>query len=248
MTLRQAELKYYLRSPIIWLILTFTAFISAWSFLLSIDVFTALQVKFAGMSDAPTITQGIIIPMLLAQSKLLIIVVAIIAGLSFARLSDNNSWFLISSCQLSEWEIIYQKYSALFIITLIFMLPTLLAISCLSIITGAQLIPVALAIFGLLLLLMWMTALAMLISSFINNSGFSILLCLFVLLFLWVLSQSAVESEWGKNWLQALTPFYHFNKFSSDYMSFSSVFYFLMGTGLNLWLVKIRLIQKRYAL
>jgi ABC-type transport system involved in multi-copper enzyme maturation permease subunit len=248
MTLRQAELKYYLRSPIIWLILAITAFISAWSFLLSIDVFTSLQVKFAGMSDAPTITGGIIIPMVLAQSKLLIIIVAIIAGLSFARLSDNHSWFLITSCQLSEWGIIYQKYSALLIIILIFILPTLLALACLAIITGAQLIPVALAILGLLLLLMWMSALAMLISSFVSNSGFSILLCLFALLFLWVLSQSAVESEWGKNWLQALTPFYHFKKFSSDYVSFSSVLYFLMGTVLNLWLVKIRLIQKRYVL
>jgi ABC-type transport system involved in multi-copper enzyme maturation permease subunit len=248
MTLRQAELKYYLRSPIIWLILAFTAFISAWSFLLSIDVFTTLQVKFAGMSDAPTITQGIIIPMLLAQSKLLIIVVAIIAGLSFARLSDNNSWFLLTSSQLSEWDIIYHKYSALLIIVLIFILPTLLALGCLSFITGVQFAPLALAILGLLLLLMWMSALTMLISSFVNNSGFSILLCLFVLLFLWVLSQSAVEFEWGKNWLQALTPFYHFNKFSSDYISFSSLFYFVIGTGINLWLIKIRLIQKRYVL
>ena len=213
MTLRQAELKYYLRSPIIWLILAFTAFISAWSFLLSIDVFTTLQVKFAGMSDAPTITQGIIIPMLLAQSKLLIIIVAIISGLSFARLSDNNSWFLLNSSQLSEWGIIYQKYSASLLITLVFLLPTLLALGSLSIIAGVQFIPVAIAIIGLLLLMIWMSALAMLISSFVNNSGFSILLCMFFLLFLWVLSQSTVGSEWGKNWLQALTPFYHFKKF-----------------------------------
>jgi ABC-type transport system involved in multi-copper enzyme maturation permease subunit len=248
MTLCQAELKYYLRSPIMWLILAFTAIISAWSFLLSIDVFTTLQVKFAGMSDAPTITQGIIIPMLLAQSKLIIAVVAIIAGLSFSRLSDNGSWFLITNSQLSEWQIIYQKYSALLLITIIFILPTILALGCLCLLTSVQFVPMALSMLGLLLLIMWMAALTMWISSFVNNSGFSILLCLFVLLFLWVLSQSSVESEWGKNWLQVLSPFYHFNRFNSDYLSFSSLFYFVFGTVINLYLIKIRLIQKRYLL
>ncbi len=248
MTLYQAELKYYLRSPIIWLIVAVSAFIAAWSFLLSIELFTALQVKYAGMSDAPSIVQGIVFPLLSAQSKILIIVVAIIAGLSFSRLSQNQSWSLISSAQMSDWKIIQHKYLAILFVCLIFILPTIAAVLSLMFIAGLPLLPVFIALVGLLLLLLWMLALGLLLSSLVDNTGFAILLCIVSFMMLWLLSQSAVDAQWGKNWVQVFTPFYHFQQFTTDYIPLASVFYFVTGTVLFLWMTKIRLIQKRYSL
>lgn len=248
MTLYQAELKYYLRSPIIWLIVAVSAFIAAWSFLLSIELFTALQVKFAAMSDAPTIVQGIIFPLISAQSKLLILIVSIVAGLSFARLSHNNSWPLISSAQITDWKIIQHKYLAILLICLIFILPTVIAILSLVLIVGLQFLPVFIALVGLLLLLFWMLALGLLLSSLVNNTGFAILLCIVVFMLFWLLSQSSIDAQWGKNWIQVFSPFYHFKQFTSDYIPFSSIFYFVVGMALCLWATKIRLIQKRYYL
>lgn len=248
MTLYQAELKYYLRSPVIWLIVAVSAFIAAWSFLLSIELFTTLQVKFAGMSDAPTIVQGIVFPLLSAQSKILIIIVAIVAGLSFSRLSNNNSWSLITSAQMSDWKIIQHKYLAVLFVCLIFILPAIVAILSLMFIVGLQILPVFIALVGLLLLLLWMLALGLLLSSLVNNTGFAILLCIVSFMLLWLLSQSAIDAEWGKNWIQVFTPFYHFKQFTTDTISWASVFYFLTGTVLFLWMTKIRLMQKRYCL
>lgn len=248
MTVFQAELKYYLRSPIIWLIAAISAFLSAWSFLLAIELFTSMQVKFAGMTDAPTLVQGIIFPVLAAQAKLMLIIVPIIAGLSFSRLQNYNGWTMVNVYAFSELHFIKQKYLALLLIALIFIAPMSLAILILSFMTEISLMPVLYGLIGLLLLLMWMLALCMYISSLISNSGFAILMCLFVLLMLWVFSISVVDSHWGKNWIQVISPNYHFSNFLSSYLSFSSILYFGAGIFFSLWATKIRIIHKRYLL
>jgi ABC-type transport system involved in multi-copper enzyme maturation permease subunit len=222
-----------------------TAFVSAWSFLLTLEIFTSLQVKFAGMSDAPTIIQGIVYPVIAAQAKLSILIVSIIAGLSFSRLNNNNGWFLINSQQLSEWNVITQKFLAILLISLMFMLPSMLAILVLTIMAELNTLPFVLASCGLLLLLIWMLALSMYVSSLVNNTGFAMLLSIVILLMLWLLAQSSVGAEWGKNWLQALSPQYHFQQFSSVYLSSASLLYFLVGTVLALWATQIRLIHRR---
>lgn len=248
MNVFQAELKYFLRSPLIWLVLAVSAFISAWSFLLTLDLFTSLQVKFATMSDAPNITQGIVFPLLTAQSKILMLVIAIVGGLSFARLADANGWSLLISAQCSDMKIIMHKYLALLVVMFIFVVPLLLAIISLVLLSDIELWPVLLAMAGLFLLLMWMGAISMLLSSFVNNSGFAILLNLVFFMLLWLFSQSANDGSYGKNWIEVLSPYYHFVQFQSSYISLASLLYFVAGTVFILGFVRIRLVHKRYSL
>jgi len=248
MNLLQAELNYYLRSPIIWIILALSAFVSAWSFLLSVELFTTLQVKFAGMSDAPTITKGIIFPLIGAESKILIIIVSIIGGLSFARYTETYSLHLVTNSLLTDTQIIKQKYIAIFLISLLFIVPTIAAIVSLVFISKIQIYTISIAILGLLLLMIWMLAISMLISIFVSNTGFSILLCIVIFMGLLLISQSDLDSSWGKNWIQVFSPFYHFKQFTNDYLPLSSICYFAVGSILSLWLVKIRLMHKRYML
>lgn len=248
MNIFQAELKYFLRSPLIWLVLAISAFITAWSFLLIMDLFTSLQVKFANMSDAPSITQGIVFPLITAQAKILILVMSIIGGLSFARLTDANGWSLLIAAQCSELKITIHKYLALLVVVFIFILPALLAVFSLVFLADIELWPVLLAIIGLCLLLMWMAAVSMLISSFVNNSGFAILLNLVFFMLLWLFSQSFKDGSFGKNWIEVLSPYYHFIQFQSSYISMASLFYFMFGTGLVLWFVRLRLVHRRYHL
>lgn len=248
MTLFKAELIYFLRSPIIWLIMALSAFISAWFFLLSLELFSNMQIKFAQMSDAPTLLQGIIFPVVSAQAQLSIGIVAIIAGLSFSRLHNNNGWLLIKMQQRTEWFVIRCKYFALMVIVMIFLLPTFLAVLSLVWMTELPIFPVIISFLGLLMLLMWMVALGMYISSMVNNAGFSILLCLVFLVILWLLSYSGLGEQWGKNWLQVLSPRYHFNQFLSNYLSLASLVFFILGTLLMLYATKVRLIHKRYTI
>jgi ABC-type transport system involved in multi-copper enzyme maturation permease subunit len=248
MTLYQAELKYYLRSAIIWVIMALVAFFSAWSFLFSIELFSTLQVKFSSMADAPTIIQGIVIPVIAAQAKILIILVSIIAGLSFSRLAHNQNWSLLSSFQLSEWQIIGQKWLAVITVLALFLLPALLAIMSLVWMAHLPLLPIVMAYLGLLLLLIWMVSLALLLSSWVNNTGFAILLCLMVFASLLLLSQSTTHSVWGKNWIQVFSPYYHFQQFFADYLPMSSLFYFVSGALISLFALRIRLLQKRMTL
>lgn len=248
MTLFQSEIKYFLRSPLIWLILSLTAFLSAWSFLLSIELFTTLQVKFAGMSDAPTITQGILTPFISSQAKILVFITSIIGGLSFARLSHNNGWSLLHLTQYSEFRIVWQKYSALIAVCFLFISPALLAVVSLSIISGIQWLPVIVMSSGLVLLMLWMLALTMMLSSFFSNSGFAILLSLIVLMALLLITQSGLGAEWGKNYLQIISPFYQFFQFTKNTIPITSIAYFVFGITLFLFIVKVRIMHKRYVL
>ena len=245
MTLFQSEIKYFLRSPLIWLILSLTAFLSAWSFLLSIELFTTLQVKFAGMSDAPTITQGILTPFISSQAKILVFITSIIGGLSYARLSHYNGWSLLHLTQYSEFKIVWQKYSALIAVCFLFISPALLAVVSLSIISGIQWLSVVVMSCGLVLLMFWMLALTMMLSSFFSNSGFAILLSLMVLMVLLLITQSGLGAEWGKNYLQSISPFYHFFQFSKNSIPVASVAYFIFGIALFLFIVKVRITHKR---
>ncbi len=248
MNLFQSELKYYLRSPIIWVIMSLTAFLSGWSFLMSVDIFTAMQIKFVGMSDAPTLLQGIVTPVITAQTKVQLLIIAIIGGLSFARLNTNNGWSMIVSNQLNEWEIVRQKYLANLVVVFLFVLPVVLSIMVLAYVANLDFLVIIVVIMSLLLFIMWMLAIALLLSCLVDNSGFAILLCIVVFIFLWLLSQSTTNVEWGKNWIQVISPFYHFKQINNEVINMASIFFFVCGTFLSLSLTRLRLLHKRYTI
>lgn len=248
MTIFQAELTYYFRSPIIWIIAALSAFISAWSMLMAIDIFVSMQVKFASMTDAPTILQGVIFPVVSAQAKLLLLIVPIIAGLSFSRLHNNNGWSLINMYALSEIQLILQKYLAVLLVCFVFIFPTFISVIILVFMTNISLFPIFCAFIGLLLMLFWMLGLCLYISSLVSNSGFAILLSIVTLFILWMLSFSGLDIQWGKNWIQVFSPHYHYRQFLSTYLSVSSLYFFIVGVLFWVWAIKIRLIHMRYRL
>ncbi len=248
MNLFKAELSFYLRSPVIWIIMALVALFSAWSMLMSVEVFTGVQVKFANMADAPSITQGVFYPIISSQVLVMVFVVAIVGGLSFSRLSQNNAWVLLIGSQKSDWINVLHKYSALITVVLLFLLPGLLAICTLLLMTEVPLIPIIIALFGLLLLMMWMLALSLFISSLVNNTGFAILLNLLILSVLFYFSQSVLGDQWGKSWLQSLSGFSHFSLFLSPTIGLSSLLYFIFGTLVFLMAATARISHKRYQL
>ena len=248
MNLFKAELSFYLRSPVIWIIMALVALFSAWSMLMSVEVYTGVQVKFANMADAPSITQGVFYPIISSQVLVMVFVVAIVGGLSFSRLSQNNAWVLLIGSQKSDWINVLHKYSALITVVLLFLLPGLLAIYTLLLMTEVPLIPIIIALLGLLLLMMWMLALSLFISSLVNNTGFAILLNLLILSVLFYFSQSVLGDQWGKSWLQSLSGFSHFSLFLSPTIGLSSLLYFIFGTLVFLMAATARISHKRYQL
>lgn len=246
MSLLKLEITYFLRSPVIWIIVALMAFITAWSFLLAVELFTSMQVQFAGMSDAPTIMQGIVFPVIFAQAKLSILIVSIVAGLSFSRLHNDNGWFLILSSPQSGFSTVIQKYFAILTIIGVFLIPFVSAMCFMYMLSDISSYQLFVAFSGLILLNLWMSAFAILISAFINNSGFSILLNMVLLFGMWGMSASVLDDSWGKNWLQTLSPQYHFKQFLAENLSLSSVYFFVSGIVILLWLTSLRLHNKRY--
>ncbi|MCB1586650.1 MAG: hypothetical protein KDI52_10230 [Xanthomonadales bacterium] len=248
MSLYQLELRHFFRSPLIWIIMSISAFIGAWTFLMAIELFSVIQVKFAGMSDAPTIVQAVVFPVISSQAKISMIIVAIISGLSFARLQQQNGWFLIFSIAKSEWNLTLQKYLGGIVIVLLFLLPAFIAMLALIILADLQMKLVITALLGLILFVCWLSALGVMISSWVNNSGFAILLNILVFFGLWGMSLSVLDASWGKNWLQSFSPNYHLQNFMSEVLPYSSIIYFLSGIVIFLIAASIRINHRRYLL
>ena len=200
------------------------------------------------MSDAPTITQEILTPYLSSQAKILVFITSIIGGLSFSRLNHNNGWELLHGAQRSAFKLMVQKYLALVVVCLLFITPALLATVSLIIVSLNPWLQVVILMLGLVLLMLWMLALTMMLSSFVKNSGFAILLSLIVLMTLLLITQSSLGDEWGKNWLQLFSPFFHFIQLSKNRIPITSIYYFLFGIIMFLWIAKIRIVHKRHTL
>lgn len=232
----------------IWVVMAVFAFVSAWFFLMSTELFMTIQTRFAGMSDAPTVMSGIVFPMITMQAKLSVFIVSIISGLSFSRLQHENGWFLILSNPQSEILTVGQKYIAGLFVSILFQMPLIFALGFLGFQSTLPFLPLSIALAGLFFLIAWMAAFALFISTWVNNSGFSILLNIIGLLALWSLSNSVLDSSWGKNWMGLLSPQYHFRQYLTDKLALESIYYFLMGTAVLLFAASVRLQHRRYKL
>lgn len=244
----QAEKVYFFRKPLIFVIFALLSLTFSWGFLSLIDVFQANQIKFSGMTDAPSVLEAVVFQALQWQVKLLLVLCSIIGGLTYARWNQNNlhSFYLQSSQSTPHW--VLSKFAFAIFLMLIFSLPSLLQIFYVYVKAEQFSIRIVSALCGWLLVLAWMIAFTQFISSLLKNSAFAILLNIVVLGFSWFIGFSLTDNSWGKNWIQVLSPSYQFQQFLTVQISLASVVYFLFGIGILLLATTLVLKHRRIKL
>ncbi len=227
MTWLKKERLFLWRSPAIWLVLALLTFSSAWLFWLMVDRYVQLQTSFADLAQPPAVTSHLLVPFFKTVAQLALMLMAVISGMSVAQERSQGTWIHVFQ---QANRLVLNKWLASWSVSLVLLLVLVLAWWCLDSASQIHQPVVALSLLALLLLMGWLQALGMYISSLSEQSGMAILLSLVVFTLLWMLGENQALAAYGVNWLSLMSPLKHFDWLSSGQLSWASVLYFVLGT------------------
>lgn len=237
----QKDKRTIWRSPLIWVVMAIISFIAAWLFWQMLDRYIALQNNLVNLPNPPNITGALWTPFFLTVSKLLTLLVAFTTAIAVTQeKSQNTLWYLLIN-QQSIFSVVLAKLKAQ-LPNLIFTL-LILMIAALLLHVGGQLnlLLVLFSFLGMVLYLIWLTALGMFVSSMIDSTGAAVLLNLLVFGVFWFLGGEQVAQGFGVNWIHLFSPAHHLRWFAQGELSLSSLVFFVFGTFLFLWLLTLNL-------
>jgi ABC-type transport system involved in multi-copper enzyme maturation permease subunit len=245
MNITQKDFYMTWRRPLIWLVLALLSFILAWLFWQLLDRYSQLQLSLQVLPNPPSITEALWVPYVLTLAKLLVLLVALTAGFSFAQeRAQKTLWYLlinrtkfaplVIAKTTAQWPIFIWIWLQLAVVAAL--LATGGSINGLQMLSGA---------IGLSLLLIWLMALGQLISSYCQSTGTAVLLNVVVFVLLWMLNGESMGEDFGLNWLSLVSPVHHLQWFCAAEVSVSSLLYFIGGSGVFMWLTTRQLKRLR---
>ncbi len=232
MNITVKDIKSFWRSPFIWLVLAVVSFMMAWIFWQMIDRYNTLQVSFTALPNPPNITASLWVPFAFTLAKMMMVLLALTAGFSFAQeRSQRTLWYLMIN-QSNYLHVVFAKFRAQLVMLLFMALQITLVTLLLS--TGGELNwpQVVMGSLGLMLFSVWLMSLGQLLSSYCQSTGAAVLLNVVIFVLLWMLGGDVVSKEYGLNWLHLLSPVIHLKWFCEAEINLSSLVYFILGSGL----------------
>jgi len=229
--LYKKELNYYLNNPLGYIVVILFAVFT--NFFYIKDIFTVGQVSMKSFLG--------ILPWLL-----LVFVPAVTMRI-FAEEKKNNTLETLLSLSISESQIVVAKFLALLTIMGIALALTL-ALPVILIFTSGLFFPeVLIGYIGVFAMGAFFIALSMFFSAQTKNQVIALLLSVIVIFFLLIINSdfnAAVLPKELQDQLSYFSPVYHLQNFIKGILDFRSLFYFLSGTALFLFLTGIDL-EKR---
>ncbi len=236
MNITSKDIKTLWRSPVIWLLLAIISFILAWLLWQMIDRYNSMQLSFQSLPNPPTITTALWLPFVMTFAQLLLLLVAMTAGYSFAmERSQRTLWYLLINRD-SFMSVVVAKLKAQLWLLVFVMLHLLLAAWLLAAGGALDWWQVAFGAVGLVMLVFWLIALGQLLSSYCRSSGVAILINLVVFGLLWMLGSDPGSQGYGLNWLLLLSPLTHLKWLCEGQVAIASMLYFLAGAAVFMWL------------
>ncbi len=230
----------------VWIILAALSFIVSWLFLHMLDRYMALQPELLKLAAPPTVTDALLVPLSQNLIKIMLLVVAVTAGTSFAQERQLQTVFYLLRTERPLYHsVAMEKFKAhlwLLLFPGLILLTTAIFLSLAGQVNWLQVLAMMLA---LLLCTAWLVALALCLSVRVNQAGFAVLLCLVVFAGLWILAGQELIGEYGVNWINLLLPVQHFNWLLEGQINPASLLYFIGGTLLWLSWANFQLQQLR---
>ncbi len=244
MNLFGKEIRLLMRTPGVWLMLAVLLFTVNWVFWQMLDAFLQQQVEWADLPQAPTVLDALASPYALSVAQALLLLVALLTGLSFAQEKQQGTLALLLCSGRSDGYLLWHKAAAAWCIGA---LMCALFISTLMILLdGGGQLPLAwlgwLSL-GCVLLLLWLVALGLWLSLLCQSGATAVLLNVVVFIGLWMLGHNQLSAEWGTSWMQVASPYHHFKLWSQGRFSWTSLWYFVVGAAV--FLAAARLQMKR---
>ena len=226
LTIAKREFRSMFLSPLAWVILAVIQIILAWSFLTSVDYFFSIQSDLTTLKNAPGVTDLVATPLLEVASIILLMIMPLLTMRLISEEKRNKTISLLLSAPVSISEIIIGKYLGLmFFISTILLLIILMPLS-LIIGTELDIIKLLSGALGLFLMLAAFSAAGLYMSSLTDNPIIAAMSTFGLLLFLWLLNNTATDG--GSNVLNYLSLHTHFAPLLRGILNSSDIAYFIL--------------------
>src|SRR5258708_5590523 len=192
-TIVAKELRALFASPLAWVVLAFLQIVLAWIFLTRMDYFLTIQPQLARVSNAPGLTEIIVVPMFGIASIVLLMSVPLLTMRLVAEERRNQTMAMLMSAPISMTQIVLGKFLA----TMAFLaiVGGLIALMGLSLLLGGKLDLglIAANLLGLLLLTGSFAAIGLFVSCLTTHPVAAAIGTLAAFLVLWLGDNAAPD-------------------------------------------------------
>lgn len=235
------ELAHLSRSPATWWVLGLLLLLLAWQFIGRIDPYLALQTEFAKMTTPPGVTESIIAPAFNATAWMLLLLAPILAMRLISEEKRHRTLSLLTSAPISLAQIVLGKFCALWLMLCGVIIFSALLAASLAMGSALDWGLIAANIFGLLLFASAVAAFCLFISSLSAHPLMAALAAYILLLLAALLPVAAMTSKL----LPMVSPLYQFEPFNLGVFDAGALTYFILLTGVFLFLTAAALDRAR---
>ncbi len=240
------EIRRIWLQPLVWIILGITFVVIALLFLVLLNNFySETQVKFAGLPYAPGVTDAVLYPMLFWSTIIGALMVPIFTIRLVTEEKIRQQHILLSSAPVSCRTIIFSKLCALLSVIIAFSLLTLIFPATIEKYIDLDWGKIISGIIGMILFQTSFAAACIWIATLTKNLMFTLLSCLGLFIFSFVLFFSGASEGSSSSLFLYLSNFSHVLAPLSGLIASQDIFYFLLVTFLFSALAVIRLRYKR---
>ena len=221
-TIAGRELRSLFLSPLAWSLLAVSQFILAWSFLVQIDGFQAVQPRLLGIEGAPGLTDLVATPLLGTAASLMLLLIPLLTMRLISEEYRSGSFALLLSSPVSMPQIVLGKYLGLLGFLGIMLLLT--AAMPLSLLVGGTLDlgKLAAGLLGLGLLLATIGAIGLFASTLTPQPVVAATGTYGLVLFLWMINLATGADGTGSALFTWLSLTSHFERLSNGLVRSSS--------------------------
>lgn len=229
-TIAGREIRSLFLSPLAWVILAVVQGLSAYFFLVYIDLFMQLQPRIAATPSGPGITDIVIGPLFSTAATVLLLVAPLLTMRLVSEERRSKTLSLLISAPVSMTEIILGKFFGVFTFVLIMLL--LIALMPLSLLAGGSIDPGLWfsGVIGLVLLLAAFCSIGLYISTLTRQPTVAAIGSFGILLLLWILNLAGTTGNESGELFAYLSMLTHYQQLLQGVFSSTDIVYYLLIT------------------
>ena len=240
------EVRRIWLQPLVWIVLGLTFLLIALLFLVFLNNFySEIQVKFAGLDNAPGVTDSVIYPMLFWSTIIGALMMPIFTLRIITEEKIRQQNILLMSAPISCRAIVSSKLIAIFSVILAFSLLNLIFPATIMSFVELDWGKIFAGILGLMLFQFSYACICVWIATLTQNLMFTLLSCLAIFMFFFIIFFSASSEDSASPLFLYLSSFSHVLAPLTGLIASADIFYFVIISFLFASLAVIHLRFKR---
>ena len=245
LTIAGRELRSLMLSPLAWAVLAVIQGVTAWLFLVQVDLFMQIQPRLDRMPATPGVTDLVVAPLLGKAALVLLLTMPILTMRLLSEEFRSGTFSLLLSAPVSMTQITLGKYLGLLgFVALVLLLIALMPLSLLAG-GGLDMGKLAAGLLGTALVAAGLAAIGLYLSSLTSRPAVAAAATYGISLFLWISHSTGGAAEQGNGLFAWLSLTHHYQFLLKGLVRSTDLVYFALLVTVPVILTILRLDNKR---